>query len=207
MQKKLAGLVRKKMIKFLAMDKKQKFFTFSFIALLFFSFSFQVFAGQFPNDALTLRTANDTSQDILNKSILPNGIYTILNITVNSKDERDNTLYCGNSILFKERKTPYTELSSNFLCNNTITADLYRTSTITITYVPYNLRLVTTSIGNFTLDNGATFTAGDMFSSFLLLIGLIIALVIISIKASRNVKIYKTYTGVNQMEGKEHYDI
>lgn len=189
------------------MIAKQKFFKISLISFALFCFSWPVFAGQFPNDAITIRISNDTGQDIFGQSILTPGEYTILNTFINSKDDRPNTIFCNSVTFLKQRNIEYIDFNSNYLCIGTITADLYRTSTISMTYVPYNLRTVPTNIGNFTLDNGATFTSGDMFVGFLLIIYLIIALTVISVKAVKGVKIYKTYTGVNQLEGKEHYEI
>jgi len=99
----------------------------------------------FPTDAKTIRTANDTSSDNITKNILPSGVYTILDISLNSKDVRNSILYCGSDILFQQRSTLFTDMPVAYYCNNTVTAMLDRTSTITLTYVPYNLLLASTS--------------------------------------------------------------
>ena len=162
----------------------------------------------YPNDAITLRSANNTGTDNVSHTFLNTSTNTILGIVLNSKDIRDSVVYCGSDIIFQQRASIFSQHNTNFLCENkAITAKIDRTTTLLITYVPYNLRLVPTSTGNFTLDNGATFTSGDLFISLLLFIGLIIAIIILAIKSIFGVSVHKKYTGVNTFEGKEHYKI
>lgn len=61
--------------------------------------------------------------------------------------------------------------------------------------------------GNVNTFNTPFFSAGEMFISLLLLIGLILSLIVIIKKGIFSVSVHKEYTGVNQMEGKEHYKI
>lgn len=162
----------------------------------------------FPNDAITLRYANNSGTDNLSHTFLNTGTYTILSLGSNSKDTRDSIIRCGSDIVYQQRSALFVEQNMNYLCENSnMTATIDRTTTLFITYVPYNLRQVSTSIGNFTLDNGATFTSGDLFISLLLFIGLIIAIIVLAIKSIFGVSVHKKYLGVNQIEGKEIYKI
>lgn len=162
----------------------------------------------FPNDAITLRYANNTGQNNLSHTFLNSGTYTILSVVSNSKDIRDSIIYCGSDIIYQQRSELFVQQDMNYLCSNSaITSTIDKTTTLAITYVPYNLRLVTTSVGNFTLDNGSTFTSGDMFTGFLLLLGLVIAIIVLAIKSIFGVKIHREFLGVNSKEGKENYKI
>ena len=162
----------------------------------------------FPNDAITLRYANNTGTDNVSYNFLPTGTYTILSIISNSKDARDSVIKCGTDIMYQQRSTLFVEQNMNYLCvNKSVTSLIDRTTTISITYVPYNLRIVPTNTGNFTLDNGATFTAGDMFTGFLLLIGLFIAIITLALKSIFGVKTHREFLGVNSIEGKENFKI
>ena len=70
--------------------------------------------------------------------------------------------------------------------------------------------IITTCLNNsdgFTCTTPSFFSGGDMFISFLLLLGLIFVIIGLLSKAVFAVKVHKEYTGVNQMEGKEHYKI
>ena len=89
----------------------------------------------FPQDATTIIEHNETGNDILNKSILPSGNYYLLNISVLSKDNRANKVYCGESPILVERAgTTYINEALNYHCEDSVKADLYRTSSIHITY-------------------------------------------------------------------------
>lgn len=89
----------------------------------------------FPQDAITIIEHNETGNDLLNKSVLPNGDYYLLNISVLSKDNRANTVYCGSSPILVERPgTTIINETFNYHCEDSVKADLYRTSSIHITY-------------------------------------------------------------------------
>ena len=93
----------------------------------------------FPENATTIIESNETNSDILNNSVLPSGNYYILNISVISKDNRLNTVYCGNSPILIQRAGPAVmDIPFNYHCQNTIKADLYRTSSIYFTYKEAN---------------------------------------------------------------------
>ena len=128
----------------------------------------------FPTDAITIRTANDTASDNVTYNILPSGLYTILNISLNSKDARDSILYCGTNVLFRQRTAIYIDIPVAFVCNNTVSAIIDRTSTITFTYVPYNLRLQSTTTQQIITTNGIAmkqgFTYGEVIIIFVLLL-------------------------------------
>jgi len=101
----------------------------------------------FPQDSITLIEHNETGSDILNKSILPSGDYYIQNISVLSKDNRSNTIYCGNSPVLVERAgTTFMNVPLNYYCVNSIKADLYRTSSIYFTYKEANPAVSTSTI-------------------------------------------------------------
>ena len=53
----------------------------------------------------------------------------------------------------------------------------------------------------------AFFSGGDMFISFILLIFLVIEIIKLVIKGVFYIQIHKEYTGVNILEGKEHYKL
>ena len=90
----------------------------------------------FPQESITIIEHNETGSDILNKSILPSGDYYIQNISILSKDNRSNTVYCGGSPVLVERPgTTFINEAFNYHCLNTVKADLYRTSSIHITYM------------------------------------------------------------------------
>jgi len=61
--------------------------------------------------------------------------------------------------------------------------------------------------GNVATFNTPFFSAGDMFISLLLVIGLILAIITMVRLGVFSVKVHKKYLGVNQMEGKEEYEI
>ena len=88
----------------------------------------------FPQDAITIIESNETNTDVLGKSILPNGDYYILNINTFSKDNRPNTVYCNGTPLIIQRSALSIDLPLNYHCENLVKADLYRTSSIYITY-------------------------------------------------------------------------
>lgn len=70
--------------------------------------------------------------------------------------------------------------------------------------------ITTTCLNNsdgFTCTTPAYFSGGDMFISLLLLIGLVLGIIAILKKSIFSVNVHKEYTGVNQIEGKEHYKI
>jgi len=59
----------------------------------------------------------------------------------------------------------------------------------------------------FTCTTPSIFSGGEMFISLLLLIGLVFALIALLRKGIFSVSVHKEFTGVNSMEGKEHYKI
>ena len=61
--------------------------------------------------------------------------------------------------------------------------------------------------GGFTCTTPAIFSGGEMFISFLLLIGLVLAIIALIRKGIFSVSVHKEYQGVNQWEGKETYKI
>lgn len=61
--------------------------------------------------------------------------------------------------------------------------------------------------GIYNCTTPAYFTGGEMFISFLLLIGLVLAIIALLRKGIFSVSVHKKYLGVNQMEGKENYEI
>ena len=102
----------------------------------------------FPQESITIIENNETNTDILNKSILPNGDYYIQNISVFSKDNRLNTVYCGSSPILIQRAGPAEiNLPLNYHCENNVKADLYRTSNI---YITYKEPTISTSTGTTT---------------------------------------------------------
>ena len=58
---------------------------------------------------------------------------------------------------------------------------------------------------NNTCTTSSWFSGGEFFISLLLLILIIFTMINMLINAVFTVKIFKEYTGVNQLEGKEHY--
>ena len=61
--------------------------------------------------------------------------------------------------------------------------------------------------GTYTCTTPAYFSQGEMFISFILLIGLILALLAFLKNAIFSVPVHREYLGVNQQEGKEIYKI
>ena len=59
----------------------------------------------------------------------------------------------------------------------------------------------------FVCTTPSVFSGGEMFISLLLIIGLIFAIIAMVSKGVFSIDIHKHYTGVNQLEGKEHYKI
>jgi hypothetical protein len=128
----------------------------------------------FPNDAITIRSANDTSGDNVPYNILPSGVYTVLNISINSKDARDSVLYCGSTVLFKQRTATNIDIKTNYICNNPITATIDRTSTLTFTYVPYDLHLQSTTTQQIILTNsGISLKQGFTYGEVLIILVLL----------------------------------
>jgi hypothetical protein len=74
-----------------------------------------------------------------------------------------------------------------------------QTDTITLTCVNNNT--------GFVCSTNSIFSGGEMFISLLLIIGLIMAIISMVVIGIFSVKIHKKYLGVNQMEGKEIYDL
>ena len=93
----------------------------------------------FPQDAITIIERNETGSDVLNKSVLLNGDYYILNISTLSKDNRANTVYCdGSPIMSEKGNNLFIDIPLSYHCESTVTIDLYRTSDIYITYKEAN---------------------------------------------------------------------
>lgn len=61
--------------------------------------------------------------------------------------------------------------------------------------------------GIYNCTTPAYFTGGEMFISFLLLIGLVLATIALLRKGIFSVSVHREYQGVNQWEGKEKYKI
>ena len=59
----------------------------------------------------------------------------------------------------------------------------------------------------YTCTTPAYFTGGEMFISFLLLIGLVLAIIAILRKGIFSIQVHREYLGVNQWEGKEKFKI
>lgn len=61
--------------------------------------------------------------------------------------------------------------------------------------------------GGFNCTTPSIFSGGDMFISFLLLVGLVLAIIALLRKSIFAVDVHRKYQGVNQWEGKEDYKI
>jgi len=114
----------------------------------------------FPLTSQTIRIANETNSDTLGVAVLSAGDRYIENITINSNANQINTVYCGSVPMITERTTNFMNQPMNWNCNSVVTADLYRKSSITITYLN---------------DNGSTtplytqgFSYGEVLMSFFL---------------------------------------
>jgi len=171
----------------------KKIFLYSFAILFLFSFFSKTYASEFPNDAKTVRVANETSQDQTNVSILPTGTYTILNIIINSKDNRANEVKCGTTTLMLERGSAlfFNQEMATLCENKAVTANLYRTSSISIVYVDYNLAL----------------RPENFLTNFFLLIIIFLILVYFLRSAISSVGVTRKYQGNNSPDGKEFYQL
>jgi hypothetical protein len=146
--------------------------TFYLLIVQLFVFPSLTFASYFPHNAKTLRIANETGQDQLNKAVLPAGPLTILEITINSKDNRANTVYCAGVPMILERGSAmYFTQPMTYACAGGITADLYRTSSILITYTDYDLALIPENTVDIDGGNITVTTNGPNFQEWLFVSG------------------------------------
>ena len=74
-----------------------------------------------------------------------------------------------------------------------------QTDTITLTCVNND--------DGFICTTNSIFSGGEMFISLLLIVGLILGIISMVAIGIFSIKIHKKYLGVNQLEGKEIYDL
>lgn len=158
----------------------------------------------YPNDAKTIFLQQGTGTTTGN--ILPSVNYdrTLLNIGINCSTVNNTVLVGSVKVLetVSANERFYKSVSYKIPLNTAITYTKTNQTTcfFTLVYTDYDLSLYGSAYP-------ASFTGGDMFSSFLLFVGLIIAISVILIKAISNVPVHEKYIGVNQLEGKKKYKI
>jgi len=127
----------------------------------------------FPTDAITIRLDNNTINNNVAVNVLPSGTYTILNISFHSQSSESSSMSCGGVFLVRHYATFNTEKSMAYLCNNDVTAILDNKTSALITYVPYNLRLISTttatSVASSTVSTINGFTYGEVLVILILL--------------------------------------
>jgi hypothetical protein len=140
----------------------------------------------FPNNAKTIRVNNESGTDQLGLQILPVGTRTILSITINSNDNRDNSVFCNGVQMMLERRAEFQQQLMSWPCDTAIIGNLYRHSSIAIVYTDYDLaqvpmpvsisttELITSADKSFYIDK--TITYGDtILITFLLIFFVLLA--------------------------------
>jgi hypothetical protein len=166
----------------------------------------------FPNDAKTIFLDDHTSQT---GTILSSKTYdrTILYTRIACDSGNDQRILIGNSATHSNNDVQDSERatgnSSDVFMIRTLPANqilTYRKSAsgnncnFTIVYTDYNL-------ADYGSGYPAYFSGDGLFTSFLLLIGLLLAIISFVWLGVRSVRTHKKYTGVNEWEGKQDYDI
>lgn len=183
---------------------------FLFLIVVFFAFNGVVFAN-FPPDAKTVFVDihTGTSGILLNSVIYDRtALYAHLNcnvqtdvaITIGNASPIENNLNIIDSeadvsdSIFTTTKIPantavyWNKVSNTNDCN------------FSLTYTDYDLALMGTGSPSY-------YNGGDVFISLMLLIGLVLGIVALTNNRISKIKTYKEYTGVNEIEGKQHYKI
>jgi hypothetical protein len=158
----------------------------------------------YPNDAKTFflnANANGTSGTLLSGA---SNIRTILNLGMSCNSGTNNSIIAnGQQVAFiKNNSSVYKAVSFQIPANATVTYTKTNTADcfFTLVYVDYDLATMGTG-------QPAFFSGDGLFTSFLLLIGLIMALTAFVWKAISAIPVRREYTGVNSIEGKDHYEI
>lgn len=183
---------------------------FLFLIVIFFSFSGISFAN-FPPDAQTAFVDIHTgTSGILLSAVnydrtalyakVSCAITTDCAITIGNESPIQN----NNNLLDSEGNTSDSIFIARKIPANT---DIYWNKVsntddcnYSLIYTPYDLTLMGTGSPSY-------YNGGDIFISLMLLIGLVLAIVALTNNRISKIKTYKEYTGVNEIEGKQHYKI
>jgi hypothetical protein len=183
---------------------------FLFLIVIFFAFNGIAFAN-FPPDAKTVFVDihTGTSGVLLNSvnydrtalyAKITCAVTTDCAITIgnNSPIENNNNIIDSegitNSDVFVSLKIPANSIVYWHKVSNTDDCNF------TLVYTDYDLSLMGTGSPSY-------YNGGDIFISLMLLIGLVLAIVALTNNRISKIKTYKEYTGVNEIEGKQHYKI
>jgi len=186
----------------MAKKNKIKFFLVFCAIFLLPAFSF---ADLFPENAQSVFFSNSTGSDLLNYTILDNPTNidrTILSVVVQNKDLKNTKVYCdGATISDSHQAVRFYQTFTHRECSQNIKADIFKESSIEVIYTDYKNEIPATE----NLSN--RFSAGEMFISLLLLVGLVLAIIALLRKAIFSVLVHRKFIGVNQIEGKEKFRI
>ena len=129
----------------------------------------------FPTDAQTIRYANNTGTLMAGVSLLPTKTRTILQITSNSQNAIANSIvYCDADIIFRQRgNAVFINETMSRQCFSTVTTDIDKNSTILVTYVDYDMSLMSTTTQPVILNNGVAIKTGFSYGEVMIILVLL----------------------------------
>lgn len=183
------------------MKKKKIIF---FIILLSLFISNKVFAGVFPDNAITIPiTVSGSATTTVVNTTTPK---TILGVQMQQSNQASQTVVrCGTTGIVYNYATSTSQMLLSYLCNGTI--NILKTGNddahVVITYVNYDLA------GGYagSVIMNSNFTSGELMISTLLFLLLMLFLIYFLRSAINSVKIVRHYQGNNSPDGKEFYDV
>ena len=136
--------------------------------------------SQFPNDAITFVRDNDTATDLGDVTFLATSTRTILQVTWDSKDVRQNSLECDGMYIAEQKGGSPVSVPVSYVCDSNLHGDFFRNSIVTFTYVPYDLSKISTATPVFLTQATSTatntpayingFSYGEIVTGFFLFI-------------------------------------
>lgn len=139
----------------------------------------------FPNDALTSSIYNTSNTDNLNVLILSGtSTKTLLSVAYDLKDKRVIKVYCGSNgtVMFNNQNNGGLS-DQRFMiqkCTGEVYVDSMRTSSISLTYLPYDVSNYNTSVYEYKLFSPFVLTRGTQ--DFIMMLGLSAFIILLALK-------------------------